>query len=131
DNLIAWCTAADCSGGACGGGLAHYVVGLPADNIGSLGNVTGTYSLMGGTPITDWSSDAVIGTLNSATLTYDIGFNSGSIDMNMTILGRNWSPDGSVFGCGGSFNLCGGEFLQDSSYINVYGNGFFAGTNAE
>lgn len=133
DNILVWGLAADCSGGECGG-PTHYVVGVPSDNFGTLSDVKGTYQLSGATPITDWGSGNVIGSLNSASMTVSFfgGGAGGSMDMNMTIKGRNWSVDQvSVFaGSGGSFGLSGGDFLQDSSYISLYGQGFFAGTNA-
>jgi hypothetical protein len=127
DNIIAWGTAADCSGGECGG-ITNYVVGLPADNIGNLSNVTGTYSLLGGTPILDGAT--VVGTLNSASMTVNFfsGSAFGSLDMNITLGGTARDVnDMFVSGGSGSFFFAGSE---DSLSTFVSGSGFFSGTNA-
>jgi hypothetical protein len=128
DSIIAWGAAADCSGGECGG-LTHYAVGLPVDNIGTLAGLEASYSLLGATPITN-SSGTNIGTLNSATMVVSFlgGSSSGSLNMNMTLpFVGNFTALNDVSGGGSTFSF--NNFFASQS-VNVYGDGFFAGNNA-
>jgi hypothetical protein len=96
DGIVAWGRAVD------GGLLSHFVAGLPASGLTALGGLTGSYSLMSGTPVTD-SSDTTIGTLNSATLTVDFGPGSVGVNMAWTINGSplNANLSGSMSGPSG------------------------------
>ena len=66
--------------------LSHFVAGLPvpSSDLASLGGSTGTYSLIGATPVTDPLNNP-IGTLNSASLTVAFGRGTVDADMNWTI----------------------------------------------
>ncbi|MEK6209694.1 MAG: FecR family protein [Pseudomonadota bacterium] len=87
DGIVAWGTFTDSSSL-----LTHFVAGLPVPSadLANLGGLTGTYSLISGTPVTDPSNNT-IGTLNSATLTVDFGPGTVGVDMNWT----NWTISGA------------------------------------
>jgi hypothetical protein len=124
DSIILWGLAANCSGGECGG-KTPYVAGIPADLSGVYG--TATYTLLGATRIVDYSGND-IGNLTAADMTVNLfsGSASGTMTMNMTLLGQARTASGiSVSGCGASFYLSG-----CSGNMSLYGQGFFAGTNA-
>jgi len=84
DGIVAWGTFTDSSSL-----LTHFVAGLPVptSDYANLGKMTGTYSLISGTPVTD-SSNSAIGTLNSAIL--KVAFGLGTVDVNM-----NWTINGA------------------------------------
>jgi len=133
DDIIVWGRAASFSGGE----ALHYVVGVPTLDFSALGGMTGTYTLLGATSITD-SNNLVIGKLTSTTLTADFSTfspgTSGSIGIVMTMqLGsQNYDSknpiSGSGFMCNGSFSFFCATALSGSAIAN--GQGFFAGTNA-
>lgn len=86
DGIMAWGTYQDLS--RSGLSLVHFVAGLPAD-LTALSGTTGTYSLIGATPVTD-ILNATVGSLNSANLTVNfsaVGSNSATADMFWTING--------------------------------------------
>ena len=125
DGIIAWGSASASSGGELGTtNFIHYVVGLPADNIGTLGDVMGHYNLLGGTAIID-SSGQAIGKLNSATMTYFFSSGIGDLNMTMTLPGGTHTANSNVSGQGSTFS-----FSNFSQSVNVSGEGFFSGTNA-
>jgi hypothetical protein len=111
DGIVAWGTYTDTS---TFGALTHFVAGIPVPSadLTNLGGTTGTYSLIGSTPVTD-SSDKVIGTLNSASLTVNFGPSaSASAGMTWTLNGSPLSA--SLTGSGSGSNLflsgnCGGS----------------------
>jgi hypothetical protein len=134
DGIIAWGTALGASGGECclfnQNDPQHYVVGIPT-NYGTLGNVQGTYSLLGATTPTGTSSGSAGGQLTSMTMTANFG--TGSIDGNMTWMfgavkidgSFNGSADGPYFASGFTTAASG----SGSGSLNM--EGFFAGANAE
>ena len=108
DGVIAWGTFTE--GGSGIGSLHHFVAGIPVPtaDLANLGGTTGTYSLIGSTPVTN-SSDAVIGTLNSATMTVTFGASASvSAGMNWTINGAPLSSTLTGSGSGSNLFLSGG-----------------------
>ena len=111
DGIVAWGNFTNTS---TFGALTHFVAGIPtpAADLTNLGGTTGTYSLIGATPVTN-SSDKVIGTLNSANLTVSFGASAAaSAGMNWTINGASLSAALTGFGSGSNLFLsgnCGGS----------------------
>jgi len=88
DGIVTWGTFTDPNSQL--GALHHFVAGLPVPtaDLVNLGGTTGSYSLIGSTPVTN-SSDMVIGTLNSANLIVQFG---ASAPVTATM---NWTINGS------------------------------------
>jgi hypothetical protein len=128
DGIIAWGTFVSPTPSTFGGNVIHFVTGtpVPSADLGKLGNTTGTYSLIGGTPVTDLS-DRVVGTLNSATLSVNFGAsNPVSASMAWTINGAPLSATMSGSNSGSTFSLtgsCGGNCFVEA-------NGGLFGANA-
>ena len=129
DGIIAWGRASGASGGECCGfydpaNPLHYVAGIPVD-IGTLGDLQATYTLLGATQPTGTLNGAVGGTLDSMTMTalFPTGTVTGSMiwTLESQALSATFSggPDGQIFASGAT-NFSGSVFLQ----------GFFAGDNA-
>jgi len=130
DKIIAWGTAANCSGGECNG-MTHYAVGQPTSftQTQALGGMTGTYSLMGGTAITDSSGNS-IGALRSGSLNvnFQTGFVSGTMTTKMDFMSmQNVTSSMNVSGSGPSLSFG----TSSGAPLNVFGSGFFAGSKAE
>jgi hypothetical protein len=123
DGIVAWGTFTDSSGL-----LTHFVAGLPvpSSDLANLGGATGTYSLIGATPVTD-SSNSPIGTLDSATLTVAFGLGSVGVDMNWTINSAPLSASLTGSGTGTSFIASGSCGLSCSVNANI----LLFGANAE
>jgi hypothetical protein len=89
DGIIAWGTFVDTNSR-----LTQFVVGAPtvSSELSALtiAQTIGTYTLLGSTPVTN-SSNQVIGSLNSGSLTINFG-NSGAATANMS-----WSLSGSNY----------------------------------
>jgi hypothetical protein len=127
DGIIAWGTALGVTGGEFNPfsdpAKTHYVAGVPVD-IGTLGNLTATYTLLGATAPTGTVNGAVGGTLNSMTM--NAYFPTGDVDgtMSWTLESKSLSatfsgsPDGQIYASGSTA----------SGFVNL--QGFFAGTNA-
>lgn len=129
DGIIAWGRASGATGGECCGFYdpadpLHYVAGIPVD-IGTLGDLQATYTLLGATQPTGTSNGAVGGTLNSMTMTAFFPTGSVTGSMNWTLESQSLtatfsgSPDGHIY-ASGSTSFSGSVFLQ----------GFFAGDKA-
>jgi hypothetical protein len=101
DGIVAWGTFTDSSSLL----LTHFVAGLPVplSDLANLGGLTGTYSLIGATPVTDPSNNQ-IGTLNSASLTVAFGPGTVAADMNWTINGTPLSATLAGSATGSSFS---------------------------
>lgn len=138
DDILVWGRAAMNSGGE----LIHYAVGVPTLDFTPLHQMTGTYTLLGATTITDSNNNA-IGQLTKMTMTANFtafsGPASASLDVSMTMkLGTNpqsrldRNPQGTGSFCGGSFTFNATDPSGSSgSLTTVSGAGFFAGTKAE
>ena len=91
------------------GALTHFVAGIPVPSadLANLGGTTGSYSLIGSTPVTD-SSNNVVGVLNSANLTVNFGPSAAvSAGMEWTINGAPLSASLTGTGSGSNFFLSG------------------------
>jgi len=114
DGIIAWGTFETTTPSTFGGNMIHFVTGLPVQSadLSSLGGTTGTYSLIGATPVTN-STDQIVGSLKSATLSVTFGAsNPVSAAMTWTINGSPLSATLSGSNSGSSFFLsgnCGGN----------------------
>lgn len=119
----------------------HYVVGpqTPYSTMNSLNsqNVTGVYTLTGGTHPTNGTES---GTLNSGTLTVNFGaLPQMAVDLNLTMAsGKDYTVSGSgalPSGGSASFNLTGlattGSKGACSSGCSTNVSGFFSGSQAE
>jgi len=130
DNILVWGRAAMNSGGE----LIHYAVGVPMLDFTPVLRMTGTYTLMGATAITD-SSNNPIGKLTKMTMTANFtGITSASLAVDMMMnLGAtpNKVTQGSGFFSGGSFTFNANDGGSSGVNTTVSGTGFFAGTKAE
>jgi hypothetical protein len=115
DGIMAWGTFTDSSGL-----LTHFVAGLPVPSadLAKLGNSTGTYTLISGTPVTD-SSNNQIGTLDSATLTVAFGLGKVGVDMDWTINKAPLSASLTGSGTGTSFIASGSCGLSCSVSADI------------
>jgi hypothetical protein len=122
DGIVAWGTFTDPQSP---GVLTHFVAGVPvpSSDLANLGGSTGTYSLIGATPITD-SQNNQIGTLNTATMTVAFGPSpTVGVDMAWTISGSPLTASLSGRGQGTSFSASGtcGASCSVSADILVFG----------
>jgi hypothetical protein len=123
DGIVAWGTFIDTSSF---GSLTHFVAGIPTPSadLTNLGGTTGSYSLIGATPVTD-SSNNVIGSLNSANLTVSFGPSASyRADMGWTINGAPLSAILSGTGSGAnlsSFNDSCGNSCSVSASVALFG----------
>jgi len=118
DGIVAWGTFLDPNAGL--GPLTHFVVGtpVPSADLAGLGGTRATYDLLGSTPVTN-SSDAKIGTLNSASLSVNFGVTGPSAPPGTASAAMNWTINGAPLsssltgtGSGANFFLsgsCGGS----------------------
>jgi hypothetical protein len=123
DGIVAWGTFTEVSNF---GALHHFVAGMPVPSadLTNLGGTTGSYSLIGSTPVTN-GSDSVIGKLNSASLTVNFGPSASySADMKWTINGSPVNAILSGFGSGStlsSFNNSCGNSCSVSASVALFG----------
>lgn len=89
DGVIAWGTFTDSSSV-----ITHFIVGAPTVSSEltalAIAQTVGTYTLIGSTPVTN-SSNQVVGSLNSGSLTINFG-NSGAATANMS-----WNLSGTTY----------------------------------
>lgn len=112
DGIMAWGTFVSASSSF--GEISHFVAGtpVPSADLSSLaiGKVTGFYSLIGSTPVTN-SANQVVGSLNGATLRVDFsGSLAAQASMSWTINGAPLSATLSGFAgpfVGGLSGSCG------------------------
>ena len=131
DGIIAWGTFESLTRATTGGNIVHFVTGLPvpSSDLSNLGGTTGTYTLIGATPVTN-VSDKVVGSLNSATLSVTFGASnpvSVSAAMTWTINGSPLSATLLGSNLGSTFSLFS---TSCSSNCKVLANGALFGPNA-
>ena len=132
DGVMAWGTFTDSSSPSL---LTHFVAGLPvpSSDLTNLGGMTGTYSLISGTPVTD-SANTAIGTLNSATLTIAFGPGTVGVDMDWTINGAALSSTlNGVFSGPSAFasGICGASCSVSADILVFGANAVRAGMRYE
>ena len=122
DGVMAWGTFQDPQSF---GGLTHFVVGLPvpAGDLSNLAGTTGTYSLIGSTPLTDFSGQTV-GQLTGASLAVNFGGSAvASAGLNWTLTSGT-SLSATMTGTGSGSNLllgsCGASCLA-SAELALFG----------
>ncbi len=134
DGIIAWGRALGGGGGEFGIQLndtLHYIAGVPAD-LTALGGVVASYSLLGGTSPTKFSTGAIVGTLDTASMTANFGSGTVSGQLDWTISGT--SATGTFSGSITSAQISSSGSVSGSLFgsgANLSVNGFFAGASAE
>jgi hypothetical protein len=116
DGFIAWGSFASPSsvtGPTAGSVTTPFVMGHPASLTDPMiAQTTATYTMIGATPVTNSSSTQVIGTLNSASLSVNLGVSGAAT------AGMNWTVNGSPL----SAFLSGSFFSATTSLSGSCGN---------